>query len=198
MRYVFPVLSFFLYIVFMLLDITQMGNSAPVKFLSVILCLIAALKNPSSRDGHIVALAMTFTVAADLFLLVLNQYYFFGVLLFLAVQIIYCIRLAFLRGSFKYKLLPLRFLPIILLCLIDKLIAVSLLYFVNLCCNTIEAWNLNKRLIFAVGLTLFIGCDICVGAYNLGLFPAFTRIGMWMFYLPSQVCIVLSAWENAR
>ena len=49
---------------------------------------------------------------------------------------------------------------------------------------------------FAIGLLLFTCCDICVGAWNLGLLPGFTRIGMWLFYLPSQVLIVLSQEER--
>ena len=35
-------------------------------------------------------------------------------------------------------------------------------------------------------------CDLCVGAFHLGLWTGFTRIGMWLFYLPSQMLIVLS------
>lgn len=47
-------------------------------------------------------------------------------------------------------------------------------------------------------MTLFVGCDVCVGAFNSpGLAPAgayqFAQVGMWLFYLPSQVLIALSA-----
>ena len=66
-----------------------------------------------------------------------------------------------------------------------------LFYFFNLCLNTAEAFTLKKSL-FAWGLALFVCCDICVGACNLGLATAFTWWGSWLFYLPSQVLIVLS------
>ena len=40
------------------------------------------------------------------------------------------------------------------------------------------------------------GCDVCVGLHNLAGLPvplsAFAQVGMWLFYLPSQVLIVLS------
>lgn len=67
-----------------------------------------------------------------------------------------------------------------------------LFYFLTLCLNAIEAFALKKSISFAAGLLLFICCDLCVGAYNLDIFPAFTWWGSWLFYLPSQVLIVLS------
>ena len=49
---------------------------------------------------------------------------------------------------------------------------------------------------FGTGLLLFVGCDLCVGLHNLAGIPAplaaFARVGMWLFYLPSQVLITLS------
>lgn len=84
-------------------------------------------------------------------------------------------------------------------------VAFPLFYFLNLCINAAEAFNLKKRA-FAWGLLLFIFCDICVGLSNLHLyyFPPplwlrdFAQVGMWFFYLPSQVLIVLSQEEGER
>ncbi len=184
----------------MLLDLTGARGSTPVKYASIILCLLASLRNLRTRDGSIVVLALAFTVAADWFLLVQNRDYLTGVLLFLAAQTAYCVRLALCRGGICRMLLPIRILPALLLFFIDTLNAVAALYFVNLCCNAFEAWKLpgHPMRIFATGLTLFACCDICVGAYNLGLLPSFTGVGMWMFYLPSQVCIVLSASKHEQ
>ena len=73
------------------------------------------------------------------------------------------------------------------------------LYFSQLLSNTILAWTQNgrRRRVFAAGLTLFVGCDLCVGLFNTlpesaPLYPA-VSVGMWFFYLPSQVLITLSA-----
>ena len=73
------------------------------------------------------------------------------------------------------------------------------LYFSQLASNALLAWTLRGAhwRAFALGLTLFAGCDICVGLFNVLpaasplYFPA--SIGMWLFYLPSQVLIALSA-----
>ena len=54
---------------------------------------------------------------------------------------------------------------------------------------------------FGLGLLLFVGCDLCVGLHNLAAFLpvvdtgplfSFAQVGMWLFYLPSQVLITLS------
>ena len=54
----------------------------------------------------------------------------------------------------------------------------------------------NQGAGFGIGLLLFVGCDVCVGLHNLTGTPAplaaFAQVGMWLFYLPSQVLIVLS------
>ena len=77
-------------------------------------------------------------------------------------------------------------------------VLLPLIYFSSLCVNCLEAFTLGKPLRrFAWGLLLFVCCDICVGLWNVSLFlPAplaeFSRVGMWLFYLPSQVLIVLS------
>jgi len=68
------------------------------------------------------------------------------------------------------------------------------LYFSQLVSSTLLAWSV-RRWIFAAGLTLFVCCDLCVGMFNLGILRAFSSVGMWLFYLPSQVLIVLSAKE---
>ena len=75
-------------------------------------------------------------------------------------------------------------------------------YFSQLLSNTALSWTLRgapwRR--FALGLTLFVGCDACVGLFNAlpahsPLYPA-VSVGMWLFYLPSQVLIALSAKEE--
>ncbi len=59
----------------------------------------------------------------------------------------------------------------------------------------------KAMLIFSLGLILFVCCDICVGFNNLAAYlPVdglegvlkFAAVGMWAFYLPSQVMISLS------
>ena len=73
-------------------------------------------------------------------------------------------------------------------------------YFSFFACNVMQASGLENKLFFA-GLCLFLCCDICVGLHNMpSVLPDWlqsaARIGMWTFYLPSQVMIVLSGKER--
>ena len=70
------------------------------------------------------------------------------------------------------------------------------MYFTNFLLNACQAVPLHRPL-FSVGLWLFLLCDVCVGIRNQPeLFPgwlaAFAQVGMWLFYLPGQVFLVLS------
>lgn len=201
---VFPCLSALLWLTFLLLDITAMAGSTWVKFAAICLCFVTALTGAGSPDGGLVAAALGLTVAADLLLLVRSEGYELGVGLFIAVQLLYACRLFHLRGGapclwglglrlaglgaagllFSGALLPTGGL---------LLPALSCFCFVNLCVNAAEALALGgAQRTFAAGVLLFLCCDICVGCWNLGLLPGLTGVGIWFFYLPSQVLIVLS------
>lgn len=200
---IFPAVSAALWLVFLFLDLTGLASSTWVKFAAICLCCAAALTGAGSRDGRLVALALCFTVGADWFLLVRDDHYVLGVCLFLLVQALYALRLYRWRG----RSTPLVWLRLALAVLwgVFSLIEPTLfqlwcvaLYFLNLCVNCLEAFALGAPLRrFAWGLLLFVCCDVCVGLWNVSVFlPAplaeFSRMGMWLFYLPSQVLIVLS------
>lgn len=206
---IFPAASCGLWLVFLLLDLTRWADPTWVKFAAICLCLAAALTGAKSRDGRLVAAALGFTVGADWFLLVRDDHYAFGVCLFIIVQFLYALRLYFWRGRFS-PLVWLR-LALVLLWGIFSFIEptlfplwCALLYFLNLCLNTLEAWMLKFKAPqdplasrFAWGLLLFVCCDVCVGLWNVSAclpppLAEFSRVGMWLFYLPSQVLIVLS------
>ncbi len=201
---VFPALAEGLWLVFLFLDLTGMADSTPVKFAAICLCAATAWTAAGTADGRLVAAALTLTVSADVFLLVLNRNeadQLTGVSLFILVQLLYAYRLYRLRGNgscrwgLVLRLLGLTLLPGPALGLLKPLYALTGLYFLNLCVNALEALALKASKPvsrFAWGLLLFVGCDLCVGAWNLGLFGDFARVGMWLFYLPSQALIVLS------
>ena len=204
---VFPRLAEALWLLFLFLDLTRMADSTPVKFAAICLCLVTALLGAESPDAGLVALALCFTVGADWFLLVRNDHYLLGTGLFRVVQLLYACRLFRLRGGAVCpRGLALRAGGLVLCVLLAvrsswffPLIGLPLFYFLSLCVNAAEAFALPRGRLsrrFAWGLLLFIGCDVCVGAWNLGLLGEFARVGMWLFYLPSQVLIVLS--QNAK
>lgn len=199
---VFPLLSGAAWLTFLILDLTGGASSTWVKFAAICLCAVTAWTGAGTVDGKLVAAALTLTVCADWFLLVLDSNYLSGVLLFCLVQALYAIRLSRLDNNFTWTtfhtlaLILHLFSPFTLLVgnlFFDGLTAYTLFYFFSLCANTAHAFALGKTLrIFAIGLLLFIGCDLCVGCWNMGLLGDFARVGMWLFYLPSQVLIVLS------
>ena len=198
----FPAASGALWLVFLFLDLTKTGDSTWIKFTAICLCCAAALTGAKSRDGQLVALALCFTVAADWFLLVRNDRYAVGIALFLCVQTVYYLRL---RRMGAGAACPLRAglalglgVGLYLLRLASPVNLLAGLYFSQLLSNTVLAWRSGRPgRLFAVGLTLFVGCDVCVGLFNAlppGSPPySAASVGMWFFYLPSQVLITLSA-----
>ena len=193
-----------LYLAFLLLDVFDRSNSTLwLKYTGILLCLLFAIYCSLYGGDRLVAPALLFTAAADWFLLIRNKHLLLGVALFLCVQALYFLRLHRVGGS--SRLLWLRLALAVVFTLIPLLIPgmatplnlLAMLYFSQLLSNTILAWTLPAMHTFALGLTLFVGCDICVGLFNsFALPPAvffLMSIGMWFFYLPSQVLIALSA-----
>ena len=201
-----------LYAAFLYLDLTAdpSGLSLWLKYIGILLCLLLSGLGALRGGDRLIPLALALTALADWFLLVLGEQYLLGVTLFLLVQILYLLRL---RRAGAASLLWLR-LPLTLAFLAEVVILLGLsaelellcaLYFAQLLVNTAQAWSLPgatwRR--FALGLTLFVACDVCVGLFNLPhLIPAslhgFARVGMWLFYLPSQALIALSTFPEAK
>lgn len=189
-----------LYALFLWRDLSG-GSAAAIKYGAIALCLLFSLLYARQGGNRLMPLAMTLTLAADTFLLLLDAHYGIGVLLFCCVQGIYLLRL--LRETGGKSLWPLR-LGLTLLAwaalwylgLLSPLNALAGLYFVNFLVNACQALPLREPL-FALGLWLYLLCDVCVGIWNQPeLFPvvlgSFARVGMWLFYLPGQVLLVLS------
>jgi len=195
-----------LWAAFLCLDLFRDGEgTVPLKYAGVVLCLIFSLYAAARGGDALTAAALAFTVGADTFLLLLDRWYILGVGLFCVVQGLYLGRI--LRANGGRALWPLRLglslAALVLLArlgLLDPLNALSLFYFSNFFCNVLQAARLPGRggRLFFFGLLLFLCCDVCVGMFNQpGLVPAglyaFAAVGMWLFYLPGQVLIALSA-----
>ena len=196
------------YACFLVLDLMgQGGQTTFLKYAGILLCLAFSLLG----GDRLVSLALALTAGADWFLLVRNDHYALGVALFLGVQTVYYVRL---RRAGADSAWPLRSalalgagLGIYALRMASPVNLLAALYFSQLASNTLLAWRLKGRRwrTFALGLTLFAGCDVCVGLFNAlppDSSPYFAvSVGMWLFYLPSQVLIALSALpekENAK
>ena len=194
-----------LYAGFLAMDLSGLGAwSIWPKYAGILLCLAFACLEATRGGDKLIPPALACTALADLFLLVLNRHYLLGVAIFLVVQTLYLLRLRragtdsalWLRSGLALLLA----LGVYWLGMASPLNLLVCLYFSQLLSNACLAWSVKGRSgrLFALGLTLFVGCDLCVGLFNLsGLVPdplyQFARVGMWLFYLPSQVLIALSA-----
>lgn len=189
----FIIAQFLIYVTFITLDLLHI-DSTYIKYLGIILCFGYALLSKKKYR----TIAMAFTLIADFFLLVLNKYYEIGLISFIIVQFIYYYFLGnYDKGYFNMFLLIRGFIiicgSIILytyksLTLINELV---LIYFSNLVLNAIQAY-LTSNKILAIGLTLFVCCDICVGLHNINAAYTLATFLMWVFYLPSQILIVIA------
>ncbi len=194
-----------LYVLFMTMDLIGRGfSTVPLKYAGILICLLLAFWYALHGGDKLVPFALLFTAAADSFLLVLDRFYALGIFIFLFAQATYLIRLRLKTGrawiSLRLGVPLLIALVFYWLDLLSPLNLLVALYFSQLLINTFLAWSLPGRRwrLFALGLSLFVLCDLCVGIHNTyGMFPSqlyhFSSYGMWLFYLPSQVLITLSA-----
>lgn len=193
-----------LYAVFLALDLMGLGSQTIfIKYAGILLCLAFAALCAQRGGDRLIPIALALTAGADWFLLVRNDRYALGVALFLCVQTAYFLRL---RAAGAPAAWPLRSglalgagLAVYAADMAAPLNLLAALYFSQLLSNTVLAWTRRGKRWwrFALGLTLFVGCDACVGLFNAlpaasPLYPA-VSVGMWLFYLPSQVLIALSA-----
>ena len=203
-----------------------------IKFTLIVLCFCYVFLNQESTDKSILyclRAALFFTVISDLFILLLD-YYLYGVISFLIVQQLYGLRLDIVnsrnresgKGKPLFQTVILRFaLQVIItagICLLvsrmgvkpDNLLIVTALYFISILTNVIYSVLIafyshrkSSDKVFALGMILFLLCDINVGLFNLTDFItipedfyrilySLSTILMWTFYAPSQVLIALS------
>ena len=81
-----------LYLLFLALDAFSAGGDG-VKYLTIVVCLLAAVWSARHGGSRLMAWAMAFTLAADTFLLLLDRWYGMGIVLFCVVQGLYLARI---------------------------------------------------------------------------------------------------------
>ena len=210
---VFIILEAILYCLFMTIDLKGYKDTTLLKYIAICLCLAYATLRLTKNgiDSLIIFLALTFTVLSDTFTLLINDHFTLGVSLFIPAQLLYGLRIRFWAKKPLYKSIFIRFCVVLAVVIgvacaqiADSLTVVTAIYFSMLLYNGIESLFFAKspnKIAFAIGLWLFICCDICVGLFNLtdvlgvAINPKlynFASVMMWGFYLPSQALIVTS------
>lgn len=183
-------------------------------FFSVVLCFLYALSD-IKRGKRLLVCGLFFTVCADFCLVICDPIQqLWGMIFFLTAQSLYALHLFRLKPSRSRLLVRLTLIiTALILCVIvlrnktDALALVSLCYYGNLIMNIVDALaNRKEEKLLPSAFLLFILCDTVIGLQvastgylSIGresllykfLFMDFNL--SWLFYLPSQVLIALSA-----
>ena len=174
-------------------------SSVYVKYLSVILCFVFSLLfNSKKKESRFLILTSLLTISADLFLLVLDDYYEIGIAIFCVVQSIYALSMKkktlIIRAVILVTLVVLFFMKVTQL---QNLLAVYSITCLLL--NVVDSFSFTSKS-FTIGLILFALCDISVGLFNIsdGIVGNIAGNLMWIFYLPSQVLIALSGGPHEK
>lgn len=173
------------------------------------------------RNRLLITCALFFTATADVFLLFFVGQLFFipGLASFSITQTLYSFLLTDGKAVHKRILPPCISLVVAVSLAVGigrilfydftttLLVALVFFYAVMFVCNTVRSWcNFIKQgrrfhLVFSVGLTLFMMCDVNVLLRNLNSFyfeiipsgvVSAAIFLSWVFYLPAQVLISLS------
>lgn len=195
--------------------------SVNLKFITILLCFIITLLIGkdcyNKRDRFLIQLARFFTVIADYFLLIKEDFKL-GVICFCVVQITYIIRHSLMEKKAYKNLFFLFFfllISILTLAVINinnfdrKLLALGLIYAVFLLTSVYCGVSTLKRgrfpkegaLLISIGIILFLFCDINVGLFNivsyigLAKYEKLTGFLIWIFYFPSQLLLSLSGFK---
>ncbi|MBO7363826.1 MAG: hypothetical protein J6U26_00645 [Lachnospiraceae bacterium] len=190
------------------------GHAYPeTRYASIVLCLAESVVLACvfrRRPDIFLVLAMVFTCIADYFLVIRDADYELAVGVFSVAQLFHAARLfarepARLRFSvlLRLALTGISFLVCAQIGVRMVLIYLALFYIINLLCNLLESF-LQGAPAAGFGFVLFLFCDITVGLNGMGgswgLPYSLIRTAAaltWVFYLPSQVLIVLAFLKGA-
>lgn len=204
------------------MDYFGLGNTTllyKIKYISILLCFIISLlanNEENIRDTRLLQIGLFFTTIADLFLVILENYYL-GVITFTIVQIIYIARYSTRDIKSTYKKLSIIFISIFsIYFVISKLflniefvlIPLGLFYAICLFISTIKSIKISRdssylnpnKYMLAWGMVLFLLCDVnIVVSYilkmnNLLILSNLSSDLIWIFYLPSQVLLSISGY----
>ena len=176
----FILLMLTIYASFIFSEIKLRSESAISGNHSLLLFTFAIFEN--RKDAWFLRAALFFTVISDWFLVIKQSDYLLALITFTIAQFFYAIRLWENDGSvnrnkkhilmrsmvliimelgflFLFKILKIKY---------DSLIFMGVMYFTFLLMNVLLAFmQLRKNILFPIGMTLFLCCDVLVGLSNL-------------------------------
>ena len=142
----FVALEAALYLLFLALDAFSTGGDG-VKYLTIVVCLLAAAWSAQHGGSCLMAWAMVFTLAADTFLLLLDRWYGAGIVLFCVVQGLYLARIRRACGRtlwvLRAGLVAAAWVLLSALGMGTALNLLAALYFVNFLVNAFQSLTLT-------------------------------------------------------
>ncbi|MDR1688413.1 MAG: lysoplasmalogenase family protein [Clostridiales bacterium] len=175
-------------------------------FCFVLLCFFISLKKRAwedKRDAFLLRLAMAATVMADFMMIVAGNNKA-GLVFFCIAQLVYAVRFKGIKKAAKTFVLAalvfgvsalaaFRFMPYFYAeAHMALFYAVCILSAVSGSFAAYKKRPSRKKAIAFSGMALFLLCDINVALFNLFHGIVF-RVMIWVFYLPSQILLSLSA-----
>ena len=182
----------------------------------VVLCfLFACVHRTRDLDGLLALLALAFTAGADLFLVALSEAQWVpGMAVFCFAQLFWALRLFCMeagRRRFVHGLTWALLCGTLLIVAViaargaDPVLVLAAVYASFLLTTVFFSWLTPENLLFTLGMTLFLGCDLFVAVNNAALYLDLSAMPllktlydipfnmMWLFYAPSQMLLALSS-----
>ena len=182
----------------------------------VLMCFAFACGHRNeTADGVLALLALLCTAGADFFLVALKEEQWLpGMAVFCFAQLFWALRLLLLekgRRRLSHALtwaLACGTLMVVFIILArgsDALLLLCAVYGSLLLTTVFFSWLTPRNILFTLGMTLFLGCDLFVAVNNAALYldlAAYPMLRalyeipfnmMWAFYGPSQMLLALSS-----
>ncbi|SES84504.1 lysoplasmalogenase family protein [[Clostridium] polysaccharolyticum] len=204
-----------------LLFFSQFYNGLWINYLrygAVALCFLYvsfyfAKNKQRNHSDWFFLLGLFFTCLADIFLILQNKHLEMGITAFFITQICYFLYLTKgIKKVWKYYIIVNCLCAIVLFGAAyfitmqhSMMLFLICLYGVTFSGNVLLAVKgFGKHALFSSGLIMFFCCDICVGLSNSALLGIPVSVEavffwlIWIFYIPSQVCISIFAAQNRK
>ena len=205
-----------MYVAFVVGDVFISGVSnisSILKYIAILVCLVCAItvffQSGNVRDARLQIVIMCFTVVADYFLL-FTSYFTMGILIFLGAHLTaiyrYCASV-FKICTFSVALAFVVWLVSVIAGQpIDLMFCAVAAYMFTIITATIATFIARQapanNFLSRCGMILFLLCDVNVALYNTlpasSTFYAASMVLMWVFYLPAQTMLSMSAYDFDR
>lgn len=177
-------------------------------FLMILYLYLRHGRHLSLKD-NLIPVAFFFTLIADTFLCLINGIYIMGYFFFFVVESVYMI---YLNPTYKSIIARIILYAVLLLVLwyahmLSLTYAIAMANMAQLTVNVFCAWVMNHKvksseaLLFALGITLFFGCDFSIVIRTLtrpSVIHSIIVFMVWMCYIPAQVLLLSSYTEKLR